>query len=527
MRQDAVKKARRRLSREKGTIYKDWGGRVPIALIYPNSYYLGMSNLGFQTIYSLLNSCEGIVCERFFCEKDEVPLSLESQRPLSDFDVLAFSVSYELDYFNIVKLLRAGSIPLLAAERGERYPLIMAGGPCITANPEPLSPIFDCFAIGEGEVILPYFVDTLAEGVGKKQGLLKELCSLPGVYVPGISDTKVARQWVKNIDDFATTSVVLTPDTELGGMYLIEISRGCGWGCRFCLAGYQFRPMRHRSMECILEQAREGIKYRKRLGLVGASVSDHPQIDELVIGLREMGVELSVSSLRVRPLSRTVLRGLAGSGTKTVSLAPEAGSERLRRVIKKGFTEEDILKAVEKVAREGLRQLKLYFMIGLPTETDDDVMEIVKLTLACKEIIDRHKADTRITLTIGPFVPKAGTPFQWLPMERADVLEHRLSLIRGLCQKGIEVKSESAAWSTVQGVLARGDSRLGAVLASISEDSLSAWRRALEESDLDPDFYAHREIPYDERLPWAMVDSGVDQRYLRRELERAKTECHK
>ena len=537
MSQDTVKKARNRLSRERGTIRKDWGGRIPIALIYPNSYYLGMSNLGLQTIYSLLNSYDDIVCERFFRERDGVPLSLESQRPLSDFQVLAFSISYELDYFNVVRLLKSGSIPLFADDRDERHPLIIAGGPCITANPEPLSPILDCFAIGEGEAILPYFIDALAQGTGDRQGLLKGLPSLPGIYVPSIPGQRVSRQWVEDIDEFGATSVVLTPDTELGGIYLIEISRGCGWGCRFCLAGYAFRPMRFRSTESLLEQAREGLRYRKRLGLVGASVSDHPDIDELVTELQKMGAELSVSSLRVRPISRLVLRGLAKGGTKTVSLAPEAGSERLRRVINKGIAQDDILRAVDEVAKEGLHQLKLYFMIGLPTETDDDIVEIIKLTLACKETIDRQKAGTHITITITPFIPKAGTPFQWLPMARPEILEHRLSLIKGsLPKRGIDIKSESVGWSTVEGILARGDSRLASALVNGSEGSLSAWHRALERCGLDEESYAHREFDPAERLPWSRLDLGVDPQYLRDELSRSKrgthtspcprTECH-
>ena len=352
---------------------------------------------------------------------------------------------------------------------------------------------------------------------------------MPGVYVPSRdrlaprNGTLVKRQWARNLDDFATTSTVLTPDTELGGMYLIEIARGCSRGCRFCLAGYAFRPMRSRSLKNLLAQAAIGLNFRKRLGLMGAAVSDHPEIEELVIQLRKMGALISLSSLRMESVPETVLQALAESGTRTVTMAPEAGSERLRLTIKKGITNYDVLEAVDKVAKHGLKQLKLYFIVGLPTETDDDIEDLIKLTLACKELVDKRKAATRLTIVLSPFIPKAGTPFQWLPMAKPDVLNHRLSRIKNsLRPQGIEVKAESVGWSLVQGALARGDSRLGAALTRMQETSLPAWRRALEDCHLDLDFYVHRELPPGEALPWSALDSGVDRRYLELELRRAE-----
>ncbi len=523
----AIREARQRLEKEKGTVSKDWGGRIHIALIYPNSYYLGMSSLGFQTIYGFLNSHENIVCERVFWDPkrrfNEAPISLESQRPLADFDVLAFSISYELDYFNVVQILKAGGIPLFAADRNESHPLIIAGGPCLTANPQPLSLLFDCFAIGEGEVILPRFIEVLAEGFeSRKDELLQELAAVPGVYVPALYDgMPISRQWLADLDPVATTSVVLTPDTELSEMYLIEIARGCGRGCRFCLAGYWFRPFRFRPLDGLLSQAKEGLKHSKRIGLLAAAVSDHPEIDELVSRLRQMNAEISVSSLRIRPLSGVVLRGLADSGAQNVSLAPEAGSERLRQIINKGATEDDIIEAVDRAAEQRLRRIKLYFMIGLPTESDNDIEEIIKLSLTLKGRIER--TGCRIALTAEPFVPKAGTPFQWLEMASQEVLRRRMNRIKNaLTKNGIEVRSESVGWSLVQGVLSRGDARLGAVLAGMAEGSLAAWRRALEEHNLSADFYIHREIPPDEPLPWSVVDSGVIPDYLAQELTRSR-----
>jgi radical SAM superfamily enzyme YgiQ (UPF0313 family) len=518
-----------RLSREKGTIIKDWGGRLPIALIYPNAYYLGMSNLGIHAIYSLLNNHHEFVCERVFWERENqvknLPLlSLESQRPLTDFAVLAFSVSYELDYFNILPILKASGIPLYAADRDERHPLIMAGGPCITANPIPLSPFFDCLCIGEAEPILPAMLPVLLEGISSRRDeLLKVLASLHGIYVPAYPPgTPVVRQWIKSLDDFATTSVVLTPDTELGDLYLIEVERGCNWGCRFCLVNTTFAPMRFRSVTKLVEQARQGLKYRRRIGLVGPAVADHPQINELLSELHQLGSELSISSLRIGSLSRTVLHELAKGKAQTITIAPEAGSPRLRQVIKKGVGDSDILAVADKVAEQNIKQLKLYFMLGLPSETDEDVEGIIKLALDVKDSLERHKSNTRVTLNIAPFVPKAGTPFQWLPMASVPTLNRRLSLLKkSLPPRGIKIKAESPAWSHIQGVLARGDSKVAEVLASMEGVSLAGWRRAIERCHLDTDFYISQRWDTEQKMPWSVIDSGTKIEHLKRELEKA------
>ncbi len=526
---DKVKKARQRLSREQGTIIKDWGGRIPIALIYPNSYYIGMSNLGLHAIYKLLNNYSEVVCERAFWERDNrteplPPLSVESQRPLPDFAVLAFPITYELDYFNVVQILRASGIPLYAADRDERHPLIIAGGPCIIANPLPLSPFFDCLCIGEAEPILPAMLPVLSGGIGSKRDkLLKELTSLPGVYVPlASSRTPVVRQWATNLDDFPVASTVLTPDTELGDLYLIEVERGCNRGCRFCLTNNAFHPMRYRSIDKLIAQARLGLEYRRRIGLVGPAVSDYPQLEELLVKLRQMGAGLSISSLRVSPLSRIVLREMAKGGARTITLAPEAGSQRLRQVVRKGVSEDDILESIGKVAEAGIKQLKLYFMIGLPSETDEDIEGIIKLALSGKSILDRQQTGCRLSLNIAPFVPKAGTPFQWLSMTQPSILNRRLSLLKNnLSPKGIKVKSESPAWSQVQGVLARGDIKLAEVLAGTEEVSLAGWRKAAEKCHLDVDFYAHQRWDANEKLPWAILDLGTEPGHLEMELNRA------
>ena len=501
-----AKEIRNRLAAEQGTIVKDWGGKLPVALIYPNSYHIGMSNLGIQAIYRFINDRTDAVCERVFWEPkdstDVLPLAMESQRPLTDFAVVAFSLSYELDYFNVVPILKASGIPVYARDRDETHPLIIAGGPCITTNPLPLSPFFDCLCIGEAEAILPEMLPVLIDGVSENRAeLKKKLSSLPGVFVPGYSNHPVVRQWVKNLDDFPVHSTVLTRDTELGNMYLIEVERGCNWGCRFCLVSNCYKPMRFRAVDSLLNQAEVGLRYRKRLGLMGPAVTDHTQIEELVGKLHDMGAELSVSSLRIKPLSPVVLGEVIEGGTNTVALAPEAGSQRLRDIIGKRIDEDDILKAVEKVAAQGIKQLKLYFMIGLPEETDADIEAIAVLVTKGKDIFDRHQSWSRITLTIAPFVPKAGTPFQREGMASLDTLKHRLSLLKSkLPSKGISVKNESLEWSEVQAVLSRGDERLAAVLADIGKLSLAWWHQAMEKAGLDIEFYAHAKWNSSQRI---------------------------
>jgi len=518
-----------RFPREEGAIIKDWGGRIPVALIYPNSYYLGMSNLGIHTIYNLLNGYANVICERVFHEKENrnlPPVSIESRRPLTDFAVLAFSVSYELDYFNVVSLLKTSGIPLLAADRDERYPLVIAGGPCITANPMPLAPFFDCLCIGEAESLLPAMLPVLSESIAdRRDKLMQALSSLPGVYVPACPPaTPVVRQWVDNLDAFATTSVVLTPDTELGDLFLIEVERGCQRGCRFCLVNTAFAPMRFRSLDKLTGQAGEGLRHRRRIGLVGPAVTDHPQIKELLAGLRRMGAGLSISSLRISSLSGDILDLLAEGNAKTITVAPEAGSQHLREVINKGISDSDILEASDMLAQHRFRQLKLYFMLGLPSETDEDVEDIIKLALAIKGSLDRHQSNTRITINVAPFVPKAGTPFQWLPVAPLETLNRRLAILKNaLAPKGIKLKAESPAWSQIQGALARGDASLAEVLANMEDVSLSGWRRALTKCQIDIDYYVNQRWDTSRRLPWAVIDSGMKTERLCEELEKALT----
>ena len=328
---------------EEGAVFKDWGGRLPIALIYPNSYSVGMSSLGFQALYGIFNGHDDVVCERAFLPET---VTLESGRDLRDFPVLAFSFTYELDYFNFARMLRDAHIEPYAADRGNGDPLIVAGGPGVFMNPEPIAPFLDAIVIGEGEPVIEPLLAVLRDARHTDRAeVLARLAAIPGVYVPAFYNVEyepdgtvkrivaeaplpVIRQTAHNLNSFSTTSTFKAPDSEFGHMNLIEIARGCHWRCTFCVATYGFLPVRQRSVDRILADARAGQKWNNHVGLVSATISDHTEIDDIALGLRDLGVELSVSSMRVRPLPEKLIRVVAETGTKTLTLGIESGSER-------------------------------------------------------------------------------------------------------------------------------------------------------------------------------------------------------
>jgi radical SAM superfamily enzyme YgiQ (UPF0313 family) len=548
------KKAQALLADEEGTIRKDWGGKVTVALVYPNTYAVGMSNLGFQTIYWHLNQRPDVVCERVFlpdhedqaehARTDAEPLSLESGRPLSDFHLVGFSVTYEGDYINVVRLLRAAGIPVRAEERRPHDPVVLMGGVCAFSNPEPVAPFMDLVAVGEGEELVHELIEGYRAAPDREQ-FLAGAGAIQGVYVPrhyavdyapdgtiasvapgGDLPPIVAKRRLRNVNAFETISLVKTPHAEYGHMALVEVGKGCGRGCRFCLEGQVYRPVRHRSVASLRETIGKLAKESTRIGLVGACVSDYPWIGDLMDVVDEAGLELSISSLRADSLSDKLVASLARGGHRTLTIAPEAGTERLRGVIRKAISDEQILTACDMLRRHGIPNLKCYFMIGQPTETIDDVEAIPALAARMLERLRtldaRGHPFGRLTLSISSFVPKPWTPFQWARFDGADSLQRKLEIIkRGARRLGtVRVLHENPREASLQALLARGDRRVAEFIA-LAADLDGDWRRALREWDGDPEFYTTRTRAIGERMPWDHFDVGVKRAGLVREWERA------
>jgi radical SAM superfamily enzyme YgiQ (UPF0313 family) len=496
-------KYRRMLTRETGTVIKEPGGRLPVAIVYPNSYRVGMSNLGLHQLYKLLNSYAGSMAERFFCEGSNQPvISLESFSPLKFFPLIAFSVSYELDYFNIPKILALSGIPVNASERREGDPLIIAGGACIMANPAPIAPFFDGLAIGEAEALLPGMLQVLREAGGSRMEKLEALAKVPGFLLPGITVAEpVKRVFLDDLDKEPCHTVLFTPDTEFGHMFMLEVQRGCGRGCAFCMVNRVFAPPRFRSLDNLLEAAREGLKHLNHIGLVGPLVTSHPQVEELVAGIRDMGAQVSISSLAVKPLSEKLLAELFLAGARSVTMAPETGSPKLRKYVNKHITDAEIMESIDRVSRAGFTGLKLYFMAGLPGETDSDITAMKELVLECQKTFGRRS----LSINVAPFVPKPFTQFEREGVMALKTLEERLAFLTGeLSARRVTVKVESPAWSRVQAMLSRGDERLAPVIASLEKPTLTGWRRALESAGIDEQDYLGR-IPEGKNLPWGVI----------------------
>jgi radical SAM superfamily enzyme YgiQ (UPF0313 family) len=528
-------------------------GTFRVALVWPNLYYVGMSNLGFQAVYRMLNAHPGVACERAFLPDDEdkaelertgSPLvSFETGTPLREFDVVAFSVSFENDYLHVLQVLRLAGIPLRAKDRGPRDPLVILGGAAMFLNPEPLAPFADVVAAGEGEPLVPRLLDALL-GATSPRAALDALSPRDGFYVPSRYEVRhhadgtlaahdgpgpVVRQrgWPGTMR--FPQSVVLTPHTEMSMKFMVEISRGCPCMCRFCWAGYNYLPVRGFTRAELVARAREVRALTGKIGLVSTAVCDHPEIEGIVDDLAGMDYEVSVASLRLDDLTPQFVFKLADTGVQGLTLAPECGSDRMRRILNKQFTNAEILDKASWIFENGIENLKLYYMVGLPFEDHADVEAVVTLTDQIRErmlkVARGRGRIGRIHPSVNPFVPKPGTPFQWLPMEDPRETERKLQYLRKAFSHmpNVDAICKSARTGVAQSILALGDRRVADAL-EIAALGRMGVKRAMREVKLDPAFYVSRRRSRDELLPWDVVDNGVSKAYFWKELERSERE---
>ncbi|MEE9935594.1 MAG: radical SAM protein [Deltaproteobacteria bacterium] len=546
------------LSRERGVVKKVWGTGHTVCLAYPNAYRIGMANLGFQTVYRLFNDLPSFLCERAFwppagggaeSAAGGAPLvSLESQNPLRNFDLLAFSLSFENDYPAVLQMLEAAGIPLAAEDRDLAHPLVMGGGIAPTLNPEPLAAFFDLFVLGEAEEILPAFARVFAAtaGLDRRDRLVALQRQLPGVYVPslygvsyfpegpirrmipladGLPETiRIGR--IRNIGAFSTTQTVSSPDSEMADMYLVEVNRGCPHLCRFCAAGHVYAPPRFRPARDIIEAVDRGLALKGKIGLVGTAVSDHPDLADFCRHIVARGAAVGVGSLRVDRITGEMLDLLKAGRVETVALAPEAGSQRLRDLVRKDITDADILAAARLLLEKDILNLRLYFMVGLPTEEEEDIDAIIGLAKKIQHTAllstTGQKKFRRLTLSVNQFIPKPRTPLQWCALTEVQDVNRRIRKIVSAFRRDrqITVLADVPKWNFVQALLSLGDRRVGDILLAVHRRG-GHWLKALREININPDFYVYRPKKPDEILPWDIVDVGLPKKALIREYRKA------
>jgi radical SAM superfamily enzyme YgiQ (UPF0313 family) len=476
--------------------------------------------------------------------------TIESETPVRDFDVLAFSVSFEWDYTNVVSMLRLAGIPVRAESRTRHDPLIVIGGAVTFVNPEPLAPFADVIAAGEGEMLVPSLMTAFHEATDRGD-LLQRLAQERGFYVPSFYDVRYAadgridafvprpgtgapatvkKAAVKSTDHLDPPSTrIFTPDTEFGSRFLIEVVRGCANLCRFCWAGYNYLPVRAFPADRILDLAREARPYASRAGLVSIALCDHPEIERILSGLIDMGYSISPASLRLDDLTESIVGMLHQSGERSITIAPETGSDRQRRVINKTVTNAEILEKADLIFRSGMENLKLYFMIGLPTETEDDLQAIRDLTGELRDIMLTHAKGRgrigRIVASVNPLIPKPGTAYQWLPMEDPAITDRKgkrlRSLVADLDNVYFNIKSERHSY--YQALLSLGDRRVAPAIEA-AERNGGNWRAAVAETGVDADFYIFRDRSGDVTLPWDIIDGGMKASFFRAEFDKGLRE---
>jgi len=523
------------LSFETGTIVRDWGGKTPVCIVFPNSYYVGMSNLAIHILYKILNDIPGVVCERCFMDRREKPLSLESGKPLSSFEVIFFSVSFELDYINIPEMLRLAGISPLACERKGSEPLIVGGGICVMSNPEPLHRFFDLFILGDIEGTVPLFMERYEELRAKKRAkIIDGLSEFDWAYNPQALEVKYGEDGTPDRfipQDFQVsmkhhkgkdlgTSTIISDRTEFSSMFLVEGTRGCPSRCPFCLIGNMYRFVHEKvsdiSTDCI------------DIGILGGGVSFHPHLLQELRALKDRGKRVHLPSLRIDEVPVSCVE-LIRDEVKTLTFGIEAGTEAMRRFIGKPMTDKEIFDTIGEIIDIKPFNLKLYFMVGLYNETKEDIDGIPELVKRIKHIMVKKGAKKgvvgSITVHVSPFVPKPFTPFQWLPMDDTASLKEKIGLLR----KAIGAidntffTHESIKHSFIQGVLARGDRRIAdTVLTLASGETIS---KVLKESSLNLNFYTLRERKRDEIFPWDFISGNTSKERLYRRLAQSLNGC--
>ena len=580
-----VDKAARYIGGEVNSVMKDKNEvEIRFAMCFPDVYEIGMSNLGMMILYNMFNQREDVWCERLFSpwpdldkvmREKKIPLfALESQEPIRDFDFLGITIGYEMCYTNILQVLALSAIPLKSADRGEDFPIVIGGGAC-AYNPEPLAPFFDMFYIGEGETVYDALFDAYKankKAGGSRKDFLLAAAKIPGIYVPSLYEVtykedgtiasfaptadgvpeKVQKQLIIDMEkEYRAVEAPVVPHIKATqDRVTLEIQRGCIRGCRFCQAGMIYRPTRERDVETLKESARIMLKNtgHEEISLSSLSSSDYSQLKELVNFLIEefhgKAVNISLPSLRIDAFALDVMSKVQDVKKSSLTFAPEAGSQRLRDVINKGLTEEVILHGAGEAFKGGWNQVKLYFMLGLPTETEDDMKGIAHLAQKIAETYyevvpkEQRKGKVQINVSTSFFVPKPFTPFQWAPMYTEQDFVEKAKVVKNEVRAQLNQRSIRYNWhepdvTALEGFLARGDRRCADVILKAYEKGAlydawtenfdyDIWKEAMAECGVDMTFYTLRERSLDEILPWDFIDTGVSRRFLEREWQRAK-----